>query len=155
MNTAHPLTEQEITLLWKLFSQTHSTITQYLDKGLRAHTKMKLDDFQVLAVLAEGYKKDKEPPVVRMGKLSSTLVLSPSRLTYQVGRLIDIGWVERINVEQDRRGKGVYLTPQGYKQFRAARTVHTDLIQNLLRNTDSNEIVAMSTLMKRILNDII
>lgn len=138
--------------LWHLYTQTYSGVTAYLDKALRSQADIKLDDFHILTILAhDGFVTD-SPTVVRMGEIANDLRISPSRLTYQVERLIGLGWVDRTSVKEDRRGKGVFITETGYQRYLEALAVHSKLLETvILADTSLKETDTMEAVMSRIL----
>ena len=135
--------------LWHLYVQTYSGIASYLDKVLRKQANIKLDDFNILTVLTQGGIQSDPPQVVRMGEIAADLSVSPSRLTYQIERLIHLGWVDRIPVKEDRRGKGVFITDAGYKHYMNARAIHTDIMDTVvMAGLNAKEANALASALK-------
>lgn len=141
--------------LWRVYVQAYSGINTFIDKALRKHANIKLDDFQVLTVLIDGGVHTDPPRQVRMGQIATALNLSPSRLTYHIERLIEKGWVERAAVEEDRRGKGVFITEAGYERYMEGFKVHSNLINNVITaDISAKEIETMTEAMKKMLDSI-
>lgn len=141
--------------LWQQYSQTFSGVTSYLDKTLRAQADIKLDDFHILTVLTQGGIYNNPPQVVRMGEIASALNVSPSRLTYQIERLIGKGWVDRTQVKEDRRGKGVFITEAGYQQYVQANKIHSELLNTvIMAKLTAKESDTFETILKRMLKTV-
>lgn len=141
--------------LWQVYVQTHSGINSYLDKALRAQADIKLDDFQILTILTNGGVYTDSPQVLRMGEIAATLNASPSRLTYQIERLIGLGWVERTAVKEDRRGKGVFITENGYERYMEAYKVHSHLLNNvIMEKVTVKEAETLQTVMIKMLESL-
>lgn len=141
--------------IWHLYMQTYTGVTTQLDRELRAEADIKLDDFHVLWALTDNSIRISPPLIVRMGEIAFSLGISPSRLTYQIERLIKLNWVERTAVEEDRRGKGVFLTELGYQRFLEATQVHDAFMNRVLTaNVSSREFKTLMTVMERILETV-
>ncbi|MGH1978171.1 MarR family winged helix-turn-helix transcriptional regulator [Rothia sp. L_38] len=93
--------------------------------------KIKLADYRILAAILDSPQTDStnEDCVVRMRDLARATNVSASRLTYQIDVLEKNGWVTKVSVPSDKRGKGVLITPQGRQVFREATPVYTREVQ--------------------------
>lgn len=142
--------ENQSMAFWKTYMQVSTGFNNYLDQKLRTEADVKLQDYSILLVLAKDLTADSEPEVVRMGELATELSVSPSRLTYQVDRLIQAGWINRQEVEQDRRGKGVYLTSTGFEKFTKAFEIHMGLVNSMVMDelSEHDKEVVLSTMLK-------
>lgn len=129
----------QVAELWHMYTYVYTGLNNRLDKEIRSKAKIKLDDYQILAILTNYEYESKPNRVLRMGQISHELNASPSRLTYQIDRLIDRGWVERTEVEQDRRGKAVMITDKGFEQFQNAYTVHSKFVENIISELGGTE----------------
>lgn len=138
--------------LWQLYVQTYSSITSYLDRMLRTQANIKLDDFHILSALTRNQAQNESPRVIRMGEIATVLNASPSRLTYQIERLIGLGWVERTSVKEDRRGKGVFITELGKQRYEEALRVHSNFMDTaVMANVSDEEVESLKSVMGRML----
>ncbi|MEX3610782.1 MarR family transcriptional regulator [Rothia sp. LK2588] len=138
--------------LWKQYTKLYSGFNSHLDRSLRDGAQIKLDDYQILTVLTDGDPDLDDFPLIRMGELSKALNASPSRLTYQVNRLEQLGWVERVEIPHDRRGKGARITDLGYEIFCKAFTLHIDsLNKTLLSGIPDGDYEVVDRVIKHIL----
>ncbi|WP_237212083.1 MarR family winged helix-turn-helix transcriptional regulator [Rothia nasimurium] len=93
--------------------------------------KIKLADYRILAAILDSPQTDStnEDCVVRMRDLARATNVSASRLTYQIDVLEKHGWVTKVSVPSDKRGKGVLITQQGRQVFREATPIYTREVQ--------------------------
>ena len=64
-----------------------------------------------------------------MRDLARATNVSASRLTYQIDVLEKNGWVTKVSVPSDKRGKGVLITQRGRQVFKEAAPVYTREVQ--------------------------
>ncbi|WP_237198240.1 MarR family winged helix-turn-helix transcriptional regulator [Rothia nasimurium] len=122
---------QEQENLWKIYTNTLETLNLHLDRCLKEEVKIKLADYRILAAIIDSPQTDSTDahPVVRMRDLARATNVSASRLTYQVDVLEKNGWVTKVSIPSDKRGKGVLITQQGRQVFREATPVYTREVQ--------------------------
>lgn len=117
--------------LWKIYTNTLETLNLHLDRCLKEEVKIKLADYRILAAIIDSPQTDSTDahPVVRMRDLARATNVSASRLTYQIDVLEKNGWVAKVSVPSDKRGKGVLITQQGRQIFKEATPVYTREVQ--------------------------
>lgn len=148
--------EQSLSLdkmtFWKSYLHAFSGISKRLDETLRFKAGIRLEDYKVLTLLAHG-STEARPRAVRMGELSTQMSVLPSKLTYQVERLISKGWVRRARVEKDRRGKEIFLTPKGFTKFEEASAVRDVLLdKHIFSHLSQEEASAFAETLHKINN---
>lgn len=132
--------------LWKAYSQTLTKVNQHLDRVLRSELKLKLEDYKILVALS-----NPTPRADRMGEIATELCYSPSRLTYKIDRLIERGWVQRLSVDYDRRGKSVCLTDEGSKLYDEATKIRVrEVDEVLMARLGADELSTFSVVMRKI-----
>jgi DNA-binding MarR family transcriptional regulator len=90
-----------------------------LDAELLEAHDLSLASYEILVVLAE------EPAgTMRMNQLADRALISRSRLTHLVDRLVERGLVERRPCPSDRRGVNAVLTADGRALLEAAAPTH-------------------------------
>ncbi len=102
-------------------------VSEALDRDLRASFNIGLGEYEVLVHLSEAPDQR-----VRMADLAHRTLASRSKLTHQIGRMEDAGWVCRQRCEEDLRGQWAILTDEGCELIRAAAPVHVQSVRRHL-----------------------
>ena len=100
--------------LWLRMMALHKLITSEARRRLRASFGMSLSRFDLMAQL-HGCREG-----LRMGEISSRLMVTTGNITALTDELEAEGYVERIADPRSRRAYLVRLTPKGKKAFSAA-----------------------------------
>lgn len=90
---------------------------------------MTLPQFRVLTLIATSPE--------RASKLAERAAVSPPSLTGILDGLVTRGWVERSNVDGDRRGVTLTITADGQAAFDTARHATTAALDGLLEGADA------------------
>lgn len=98
-----------------------------LDRELQEEFDLTLGDYEILAYLSETPGGQ-----LRMTELADTALVSRSRLTYRVDRLVDRGLVVRRSCPTDRRGVFAQLTASGRRMLERAAPVHVAGVRRYL-----------------------
>jgi DNA-binding MarR family transcriptional regulator len=69
---------------------------------------------------------------MRMGELADSLLVSRSRISHAVARLVEAGWVRREEHAGDRRGAVASLTDAGFQALSAAAPGHVEGVRGHL-----------------------
>jgi DNA-binding MarR family transcriptional regulator len=114
-------------LAWRTYLEASSRFAERLDSDLRRRSGLALTDYEILAMLSEAPGRQ-----LRMGDLADHVLVSRSRLTYRVDRLVERGFVERVTCPSDGRGFNAVLTDAGMEALEAAAPGHVDDVQRHL-----------------------
>ncbi len=117
MSTARP--PPESLEAWRSLLTFVRAATTALDSELRRERGMGLDDYDVLYQLSQGPREG-----LRMSALATSLIVAPSSCTRLVGRLVELGWVERRPDPDDGRAVVVTVTTVGRRQLARASLTH-------------------------------
>lgn len=104
---------------WQLFQRVSAQLGEQLDHELQQHHELALIDYQILSELsrAPGHR-------LRMSELADLVLVSRSRLTYRIDRLVAVDHVRREECEDDRRGMWAIATDTGRRAHAAAKPDH-------------------------------
>jgi DNA-binding MarR family transcriptional regulator len=109
--------------LWLRMMAIHKLISNEARRRLRASFEMGLSRFDFLAQL------DGTTTGLRMGEISSRLMVTTGNITGLTNELEADGLVERTVDPQSRRAYVVRMTPKGRKAFRAAAKANEGWIE--------------------------
>ena len=143
------LTEEE-QQMWRLWIEvTQRQINEFGD-DLQAAAVISLSDYEVLVALSESPGRE-----ARMNELADRAIISRSRLTYRVDRLVKKGLVTRGDAGQDRRGVVAKLTEAGMKHLEQAAPRHVDSVQALLfEPLDSDDVKALKGILEKLVGPV-
>lgn len=122
---------------WRLFIETSTRLHTILDEDLRSCCAMSLADYHILLILHEC-----PDGRARMRELSSRMVFSTSRLSYQIDVMVRRGWLRRESVAEDRRGSYATLTDEGRSVFATAAQHHARSVDRLFTSAFDPEATA-------------
>ena len=86
---------------WRAFLKGNVQLIERLDQELQQRSNLSLTDFEILSML-DAAPDDR----LRMSELASQVLVSRSRLTYRVDRLVEVELVVREECEDERRWRG-------------------------------------------------
>jgi DNA-binding MarR family transcriptional regulator len=109
--------KQQLRLWLRLLSCTN-LITAEIRRRLRSEFEFTLPRFDLMAQL------DREPDGLRLGELSKRMMVSNGNLTGLVDRLVEEGYVRRVDDPSDGRASVVRLTKSGAETFRNLAAAH-------------------------------
>jgi DNA-binding MarR family transcriptional regulator len=135
--------------VWQRWLRAHRLLTARLDDELQASTGMPLEHYDVLVQLAQADGRR-----LRMSDLADALLLARSSCTRLVGRLVDLGWVERDADPGDGRVVWVTLTPAGRAALRRAAVVHlAGIDEHFARHLERDDAARLGALIDRLLDN--
>lgn len=133
---------------WRLWLETTSRVLVELDERLQASSGLASTDYEILVMLSEAPEH-----MVRMSELADLVLVSRSRLTYRVDRLVDRGLVVREECPDDKRGLNAHLTPDGFGLLKAAAPGHVaDVRELLVDHVRHDELDVVTQILQRILD---
>lgn len=101
--------------MWRSYLESTRLLLRALDRQLSADAGISLSDFEVLALLSEAPQRR-----LRMSELADSVATTRSGITRAVARLVGLGWVQRAECTEDKRGSYAELTDAGLQKVRAA-----------------------------------
>jgi DNA-binding MarR family transcriptional regulator len=115
---------------WMAFLAAGHLIEHEIERQLKRDGGLSHPEFEVLLRLraAEGNR-------MRMSDLAREVMVSKSRLTYQVTRLEQAGFVKRTGCESDRRSVWAELTHEGAEALARVRPGHRRVVREALIET--------------------
>ncbi len=110
---------------WRAFLSANVQMLERLDHELQQRSHLSLTDYEILSELskAQGHR-------LRMSELAERVLVSRSRLTYRVDRLVEVDYLSREECVDDRRGLYAHLTELGAAAFEAASPGHLTDVRN-------------------------
>lgn len=131
---------------WRIFIESSWALHTRLEDELRAATGLSMNDYHVLVALAEAPGRR-----IRMGELASRLVLSPSRITYQINSMIKRGLVRKESCPDDGRGQEAVLTDDGLATLRDAAPAHLETVRrSFIDHLDDEELAVIGRVFAKI-----
>ncbi len=109
--------------LWRHLQLVHLQLTHRLHRGLVAEVGLSYQDYVVLTELAAGPQ--------RVVALARRVGFEKSRLSHQLDRLEQDGFVQRRQAAGDRRGAEVAVTAAGRRLQRRATPGHVARVDEL------------------------
>ncbi len=113
-----PLDEDEMRA-WRAFMWVATRALDRLEHDLQREHGLSLPDYEILVRLSEAPERQ-----LQMTELAGQALVSQSRLTYRIDRLVREGLVERVPCESDGRRVWARLTRQGFAKLEAAYPSH-------------------------------
>lgn len=111
---------------WERLIRFHRAATRQMDTRLRTEFGYSLDDYDVL------HQVRTHNGPIRMGELTTRLLVAHSSGTRIVGRLVDDGLLARTPGTDDRREVLIELTQAGKRLLRRMTITHTRDIDRLV-----------------------
>lgn len=139
------LTEEQQEV-WRLWIEVIRRQTTELDDDLQADADLTMSDYEVLVTLSESPGHE-----ARMSDLADRAVISRSRLTYRIDRLVKMGYVVRCGAGTDRRGVLARLTDEGMAHLVAAAPGHVAKVRELIfDNLDCDDLDALRGILSKL-----
>ena len=112
---------------WRAWVAASLLLPDRLSRDLQDEAGISLADYEILVYLSESPDRR-----LRMSELADRNLSSRSRLSHQVDRLTDAGFVDREPCSEDRRGYFAVLTPQGWDFLVASAPKHVASVREHL-----------------------
>jgi DNA-binding MarR family transcriptional regulator len=131
---------------WLAWVQSSLRMRDQLDAELVAEYDLSLPEYEVLAFVSQAPHSR-----LRMTELAATTIVSRSRLTHLVDRLVRRGLLVREQCPSDRRGLFAALTPAGRRLLRRAAPTHVRGVRQYLIDTlTREEVAALAPVLERV-----
>ena len=112
---------------WRSWIAVATKLPEALSKDLESEHGLTLTDYEILAHLSESPNHR-----LRMSELAKATLASRSKLSHQITRLEDLGFVERRTCNSDGRGQFAQLTPKGMRKIESAAKDHVASVRRHL-----------------------
>lgn len=119
---------------WRAFLSVMLRLPEELNQRLEKRSDIALTDYEILVHLSEADDRR-----LRMRELADVAIVSRSRLTYRVDKLVERGLISREPCTDDGRGLWAILTNEGYALLEAAAPGHVEDVQDLMISRLSKE----------------
>jgi DNA-binding MarR family transcriptional regulator len=135
---------------WRAFLRGTALLLERLEAELLEAHGLTGSDYEILVALSEAPRGG-----VRMAELAERALVSKSRLTYRVDRLVAEGLVERRPCPSDRRGSLAALTPAGRRKLERAAVTHVDgVLAHLVDPTSARDFATVGRVFGAIADDL-
>ena len=112
---------------WRAWIAASLLLPDRLSRDLQDDAGISLADYEILVHLSESTEQR-----LRMSELADLTLSSRSRLSHQIDRLSDAGFVDRQPCSEDRRGSFAVLTERGWDFLVQAAPVHVASVREHL-----------------------
>jgi DNA-binding MarR family transcriptional regulator len=119
--------DQEEQAAWRAYLDGTKMLFQALDRQLTTDSELSLTDYELLVRLAEA-----PDGTLRMRDLAEATLSTRSGVTRAVTRAERVGWVRRVDCEDDRRGMNAELTDAGRAKLASAAPGHVNAVRDNL-----------------------
>lgn len=119
---------------WRAWIAASLLLPDRLNRDLQESSGISLADYEILVHLSEAPEQR-----LRMSDLAEATLSSRSRLTHQIDRMHEAGWVDRERCEGDRRGAFAVLTTAGWDLLVATAPAHVASVREHLLDALSPE----------------
>lgn len=127
------LSEQE-QKQWRSYLTASELVRNALNQDLVTAQGISFPEYEILVRLAEADQR-----TLRMSDLAEQTLSSRSRLSHQVTRLEERGWVQRSPCQVDRRGLNATLTDAGMAKLEESAPDHVESVRSRLIDPLSEE----------------
>lgn len=135
--------EQEV---WRLWVEVTQRQFNEFDDDLQTESGLTMSDYEVLVTLSESPGRE-----ARMNELAHRAIISRSRLTYRVDRMVKMGFITRGDSGEDRRGVVAKLTDEGMQHLEEAAPKHVDKVQKLIfEQLDGDDVKALKGILDKL-----
>jgi len=121
---------------WRAFISAIQLLTDQLDRELQRDAGMPHAYYEILVRLSEAPNH-----ALRMSDLAERSLSSRSRLSHAVAKLEELGWVQRQDCPEDRRGSYAILTDKGFAVLEKAAHGHVEGVRTHLFDQLSHQQV--------------
>lgn len=112
---------------WRAWVNVSMLLPDRLNRDLVEKRGLTMADYEILVQLSE--HPDRR---IRMSELAERTLISRSRLSHQIDRMVDAGLVTREACADDRRGSFAVLTDKGWDTIVAAAPDHVAAVREHL-----------------------
>lgn len=130
---------------WRNWIAASSQLPAALSRDLETQHGLSLTDYQILAYLSESPEHQ-----LRMSELAEATLASRSKLSHQISKLEDLGYVQRRTCKVDGRGQYAHLTAKGLRKIQTAAKDHVASVRRHLVDVLGKDFLELGKLTQRI-----
>lgn len=135
--------EQEV---WRKFLAVSLRFPEELSQRLEDRSGLALTDYEILVLLSEADDRR-----LRMSEVAEGAIVSRSRLTYRVDKLVERGFISREPCADDGRGLWAILTDEGFAVLEGAAPGHVaDVRELMLDHLSEDDLDQMNEIVDRL-----
>lgn len=112
---------------WRAFLGASQLLLNKLDRELQRDAGMPHTYYEILVNLSEASER-----TMRMSDLAERSLSSRSRLSHAADRIEQLGWIERLDCPEDKRGSYARLTDEGFAILERAAHGHVEAVRTHL-----------------------
>lgn len=110
--------------MWRAYLESTRLLFRSLDRQLTRDAGISLADYEILVLLSEAPDRR-----VRMREIADAMSTTRGGVTRAVNRLVDAGWVRRVECPDDGRGSLAELTEAGAAKLADAAPGHVTSVR--------------------------
>lgn len=131
---------------WETYFTTTSRLTEVIETALKNSHQLSVPEYNVLLQVSRSGSQG-----IRPSLLAREVVISPSRLTHTIKRLVNRDLVHRSSCKEDKRGGLIHLTHDGQRIFTEATRIQRTIIRKyVLDDITDEEIDVLNGVFRRI-----
>ncbi len=111
--------------MWRAYLDSTRLLFRTLDRQLVRDSGISFADYELLVILSEAPGRR-----LRMSEIAEAATTTRSGVTRAVTRLVELGWVVRLECEDDRRGTLAELTDEGFRVLESASPGHVAAVRS-------------------------
>lgn len=112
---------------WRAYLESSRVLFDALDRQLQRDAGIPQTYYEILVQLSEAPER-----ALRMSTLADFTRSSRSRLSHAVDRLVERGWVERVDCPTDKRGQLARMTNEGFAALVDAAPGHVAAVRKFM-----------------------
>src|ERR1700760_3593047 len=112
---------------WRAYLESSRVLFDALDRQLQQDAGIPQTYYEILVQLSEAPAR-----ALRMSRLADFPRSSRSRLSHAVDRLVERGWVERVDCPTDKRGQLARMTDEGFAALVDAAPGHVTAVRKYM-----------------------
>jgi DNA-binding MarR family transcriptional regulator len=133
---------------WRAFLGACQLLFDELERELQRDAGMSHAYYEILVNLSEAPGR-----VMRMSDLADRSLASRSRLSHAAARLEGLGWIERLDCPEDKRGSYARLTDTGFAVLEQAAHGHVETVRtNLFDQLTPDQVDQLGAISQAILD---
>ena len=132
---------------WRAFLSVLALLPDQFSRDLQDASGLTFADYEIFVRLSE--RQDRS---MRMAELAELTLASRSRLTHQIDRLEQQGYVARRACEDDKRGFWATLTDKGWDKLVSTAPAHVDSVrEHLVDVLTDEEFKMLGTISRKVI----